>query len=59
MLERTRCDYGQLLLQGGPGDRRRARPFLGAAATTARQLGMAGVATRAGRLLEGEEPCWY
>ena len=48
LLARTRCDYGELLLQGTSGEHRRARQLLREASLTARRLGMAGVAARAG-----------
>jgi AAA ATPase domain len=46
LLARTRCDYGELLLQGE--DPQRAHQLLRAAAEAAGALGMTGVAARAG-----------
>jgi tetratricopeptide (TPR) repeat protein len=48
LLARTRCDYGEFLLGGVRADRPRARRLLRDAALTARRLGMAGIAARAG-----------
>jgi tetratricopeptide (TPR) repeat protein len=47
LLARTRCDYGELLLQGTRAERDRGRRLLHAGAVTAQRLGMAGVAARA------------
>jgi len=47
LLARTRCDYGELLLNGSRQDRRRARALLRDAAATAHGLGMRGIAARA------------
>jgi hypothetical protein len=47
LLARTRCDYGEFLLQGRRADRPRARRLLRDAETAARRLGMAGVRARA------------
>jgi hypothetical protein len=49
MLARTRCDFGELLLRGARADRRRAHVLLRDADTTARRLGMLGIAGRAAR----------
>ena len=49
LLTRTRCDYGELLLEGSGRDRRRARALLREAEATAGRLGMRGIAARAGR----------
>jgi len=43
LLARTRCDYGEFLLQTAPG---RARELLQDAGAAAQTLGMAGVAAR-------------
>jgi RecA/RadA recombinase len=48
LLARTRCDYGEFLLHGTSGERPRARRLLRQASLTARRLGMAGIAARAG-----------
>jgi hypothetical protein len=48
LLARTRCDYGEFLLHGVRADRPLARRLLRDAAVTARRLGMAGIAARAG-----------
>ena len=48
LLARTRCDYGEFLLQGSRAERPRARRLLRQASLTARRLGMAGIAARAG-----------
>ena len=47
LLARTRCDYGELLLQGTQADRRRGRQLLRAAAAAARRLDLSGVGARA------------
>jgi hypothetical protein len=46
LLARTRCDYGEFLLQGPRPDRRRARGLLRDASATAHCLGMLGIAAR-------------
>jgi hypothetical protein len=48
LVARTRCDYGELLMQGTGAERERGRELLRQAGATARRLGMAGVARRAG-----------
>jgi hypothetical protein len=48
LLARTRCDYGELLLHRTRAERPRARRLLRQAGLTARRLGMAGIAARAG-----------
>jgi hypothetical protein len=48
LLARTRCDYGELLLQGASAERPRARRLLRQAGLAARRLGMADIAARAG-----------
>jgi hypothetical protein len=48
LLARTRCDYGEFLLHGTHAERDRAHRLLRQAGLTARRLGMAGIATRAG-----------
>jgi hypothetical protein len=48
LLARTRCDYGEFLLQGPRADRSLARRLLRDAGAAARGLGMKGVAGRAG-----------
>jgi hypothetical protein len=48
LLARTRCDYGELLLHGTRAERPHARELLREASVTARRLGMAGIAARAG-----------
>ena len=48
LLARTRCDYGEFLLQGAHAERLRARRLLREAGEAARRLGMAGIAARAG-----------
>jgi hypothetical protein len=50
-LARVRCYYGELLLSSG-GDRRLAREFLEQSHGVALELGMAGIADRAGGSLE-------
>jgi hypothetical protein len=48
LLARTRCDYGEFLLQHGTrAERPTARRYLREARVAARRLGMTGVATRA------------
>ena len=49
LLARTRCDYGELLLQDGRtrAERSRANRLLREAAVAARRLGMTGIAARA------------
>jgi hypothetical protein len=47
LLARTRCDYGEFLLQGRRADRPRARRLLRDAEAAARRLGMAGIGARA------------
>jgi hypothetical protein len=47
LLARTRCDYGELLITGTRAERVRARRLFGEAYAAARELGMAGVASRA------------
>ena len=47
LLARTRCDYGELLLTGTPADRARARRLFREACASARDFGMAGIASRA------------
>jgi tetratricopeptide (TPR) repeat protein len=54
LLARTRCDYGEFLLQRDRDGRRRARRLLSEALISARRLGMAGVAARARIGLDGE-----
>jgi AAA ATPase-like protein len=49
LLARTRCDYGELLLDSPRGDRARARRLLRQAHAAARDLGMEGIAARAGQ----------
>ena len=49
LLARTRCDYGEFLLQGPRSDRRRARGLLREASATARRLRMLGITARAER----------
>ena len=49
LLARTRCDYGELLLDGKAADRRRARVLLREAHAAARDLGMHGIAARTER----------
>jgi tetratricopeptide (TPR) repeat protein len=49
LLARTRCDYGELLLDGKAADRRRARVLLHEAHASARELGMHGIAARTER----------
>ena len=49
LLARTRCDYGELLLNGTPADRAPARRLLREAHAAARDFGMQGVASRAGQ----------
>ena len=49
LLARTRCDYGELLLDGKAADRRRGRVLLREANAAARDLGMHGIAARAER----------
>ena len=46
LLARTRCDYGEFLLQGRRGNPR-ARQLLREAEAVARRLGMAGIGARA------------
>jgi RecA/RadA recombinase len=48
LLARTRCDYGEFLLRGTRAERPDARRLLRQASVTARRLGMAGIAARAG-----------
>jgi tetratricopeptide (TPR) repeat protein len=48
LLARTCCDYGELLLHGTRAERPHARRLLRQAGITARRLGMAGIAARAG-----------
>ena len=48
LLARTRCDLGEFLLHGTHADRVRARQLLRQASLTARRLGMADIAARAG-----------
>jgi hypothetical protein len=50
LLARTRCDYGEFLQRGVRADRPLARRLLRDAHLTARRLGMAGIAARAGTL---------
>jgi tetratricopeptide (TPR) repeat protein len=47
LLARTRCDYGELLLQGPAADHPRALNLLYDATATADRLGMVGIAERA------------
>jgi hypothetical protein len=47
LVARTRCDYGELLLTGTRAERARARRLFGEAYASARELGMAGIASRA------------
>jgi hypothetical protein len=47
LLARSRCDYGEFLLQGRRADRPRARRLLRDAEAAARRLGMAGIGARA------------
>jgi tetratricopeptide (TPR) repeat protein len=49
LLARTRCDYGELLLQGPAADHPRALNLLRDAGATAHQLGLAGIAARTRR----------
>ena len=53
LLARTRCDYGELLLQGPRADRRRALRMLRSAAAAAGRLGMAGIVARARASADG------
>ena len=48
LLARTRCDYGELLLEGRRAERARGRTLLREASAAARRLGMEGIAARAG-----------
>ena len=48
LLARTRCDYGEFLLHRTRAEPDRARRLLRQASLTARRLGMAGIAARAG-----------
>jgi hypothetical protein len=48
LLARTRCDYGEFLLHGMRPEPDRAHRLLRQAGRTARRLGMAGIAARAG-----------
>jgi AAA ATPase domain len=48
LLARTRCDHGEFLLHGTRDERPHARRLLRQASVTARRLGMAGIAARAG-----------
>ena len=48
LLARTHCDYGEFLLRGTRAERDRAHRLLRQADLTARRLGMAGIAARAG-----------
>ncbi len=54
LLIRTRCDYGEFLLQGPQAERGRARRLLRDAGVAARRLGMAGIAARAAANLDRE-----
>ena len=56
LAARTRCDLGEILLTGPADARARAASLLADAAATARELGMDGVAARAGRALPGSRP---
>jgi hypothetical protein len=56
LAARTRCDLGEILLAGTADARARAASLLADAAAAARELGMAGVAARAGRALPGSRP---
>jgi hypothetical protein len=58
LLARSRCDYGEFLVRTG-ANAPRGRRLLREAAGTARRLGMSGVAARAARRLNGEDPCSY
>ena len=49
LLARTRCDYGEFLLQGPRADRSRALRLLRDAGVAARGLGMTGITARVGR----------
>jgi hypothetical protein len=48
LLARTRCDLGELLLEGRRAERARGRTLLREASAAARRLGMEGIAARAG-----------
>ena len=56
LAARTRCDLGEVLLTGTAAARARGAALLADAAAAARELGMAGVAARAGRALHGSRP---
>ena len=47
LTARTQCDYGELLVTGGPDGQARGEALLAQAAAAAARLGMAGVAARA------------